>query len=122
MKRSIAAVAALLVLLSCATLRPGEDPILVRAQQTYETAVNTFNALFVIEDENEAALEARLPGTHAKVEKLRRLAREHLPRLLRAIDAYDATAGGSDLAKALAMIEWALGEAQSILAQTEGGS
>lgn len=113
-------VVAALLASGCATTRPGEDKLLVRSQQTYETARETFNVLFVLEDENEALIESKLPGTHAKVEKLRVLAKANLPRLLRAIDAYSAASGGGDLTKALAVIEQALREAQDILAASGG--
>lgn len=107
---------------SCASVSPGEDPVLVRAQQTYETARETANLLFTIEDQHEALLESKLPGTHAVVEKLRVRVRAELPKLLRAIDAYDAAraVGKSDLLTALAVAEEFLGELQGLLGKVTG--
>lgn len=77
-------------LTSCASVGPDADPVLVRAQQTYDSGREAANALFVFEDQNEADLERLLPGTHARVEALRRRAKANLPRLLKAIDDYKA--------------------------------
>lgn len=114
----------LVLLAACTTapLEPGQDPVLVRAQQTYETARESANLLFVIEDEHEALIEAKLPGTHKLVEKLRLRIREDLPRLLRAIDAYGAArdADKNDLLTALAVGEQFLAEVQTILANSQG--
>lgn len=120
--RIAAALAVVLVLSGCATVAPGEDKILVRAQQTYETARETANLLFTIEDQHEALLESKLPGTHAVVEKLRVRVREELPKLLRAIDAYDAAraVGKNDLLTALAVAEEFLDELQGLLGKVTG--
>ena len=114
----------LLVALSvgCATVRPGEDPVLVRAQQTYETARETANLLFVLEDQHQDLLESKLPGTHKTVEGLRLTVRKELPNLLRAIDAYEAarSAGKSDLLTALAVVDEFLDEIQALVSKVAG--
>lgn len=119
-------VAALLVCAaiaaSCATIPKDEDRILVRAQQTYETARETANLVFTIEDTHEALIESKLPGTHEAVEALRLTVRMELPKLLRAIDAYESARGEgkSDLLTALAVVEEFLGDLQVLLVRVTG--
>jgi hypothetical protein len=116
--RLVALFVAVALVSGCRTLAPGADAKLVRAQQTYDTAVATFDTLFVFEDQNQPVLESKIPGSHAAVEKLRVIARTYLPKLLQAIDAYTMSkaAGLSDLETYLAIIETALDEAQAMLA------
>lgn len=121
LKATLAAlIVVLLVSSGCATTRSGEDKMLVRAQQSYETARETFNVLFSLEYANRVLIESKLPGTHAKVDALRHTAKEQLPRLLRLIDAYSAAGDQTALVQALAVVEAALQEAQTILSLTGG--
>ena len=103
------------------TTAPAVDLIAVRAEQTYVTARETANLLFVLEDENQALIESKFPGTHKLVEKLRVRVREDLPRLLQAIDTYKAArdAGKSDLLIALALGDAFLAEVQTILGNSQ---
>src|SRR5687768_3744513 len=103
MKRLRAAIAATLVLgalwvivlagaatqaCKSAPLAENADERLVRAQQTYDSAVNTANLLFTLEDQNETVIEKLLPGTHKVVELARVRAKRDLPLFLKAIDHY----------------------------------
>jgi hypothetical protein len=90
-----ASIAALLLVVlvafgACKTapLAEGADEKLVRAQQTYDSVVNTANLLFTLEDQNEAAIEKLLPGTHKIVELARTRAKRDIPIFLKAIDHY----------------------------------
>ncbi|MDQ5870847.1 MAG: hypothetical protein M3547_01390 [Acidobacteriota bacterium] len=71
-----------------APLKEGADEKLVRAQQTYDSAVNTANLLFTLEDQNEVVIEKLLPGTHKIVELGRTRAKRDIPIFLKAIDHY----------------------------------
>jgi hypothetical protein len=84
------AVACATLLTSCksAPLVPGADAKLVLAQKTYDSAVNTANLLFTLEDQNEAVIERLLPGTHRIVEFARTRAKRDIPIFLKAIDHY----------------------------------
>lgn len=87
----LAAVLVLVAFVSAcqtAPLAPTADEKLVRAQQVYDSAVNTANLLFTLEDQNEAVIEKLLPGTHKIVELGRTRAKRDIPIFLKAIDHY----------------------------------
>lgn len=123
-KRSLVAFCLLLCLaVGCATVKPGADPVLVRAQQTYATAVNSCDLLFNLELDNRALIESKLPGTHAAVDKIKVNAKKYLPELLKATDSYSVakTAENANaLTIALAVIEDILRDVQSALVKTAG--
>lgn len=79
----MAGVLVLLALAACATLQPGADPALVRAEQGLESAVSTLDMLVVADFEHQAELEAVAPGAHAVADRIRTTA----PPILRAADA-----------------------------------
>lgn len=123
--RAAALILILAFAVSCASNQAirdaGADPLALRAEQTYIVARETANLLFSIEDENEALIESKLPGTHGLVEKLRVRVREDLPKLLRAIDTYKAARdeGKNALLIALALVDEFLAEVQTILGNSQ---
>lgn len=117
----LALVAVIVLSAGCATLKTGADPILVRAQQTYATATHTADLLFNLEFDNRALVEAKLPGTRAKVDVLRKNAKTYLPVLLKTIDQYKAAStkeNANALSIALAVVEGLLGDLQMQLVKT----
>jgi hypothetical protein len=116
--RKLAVVVMLLTMATaCATVAPGQDPVLVRAQQTYQTSVDTFDLLFNLELENKDLIESKLPGTHMIVDKVKVQAKVALPALLSAIDTYKANKDQVGLTKWLAVVEDLLRSAQGVVSQ-----
>jgi uncharacterized lipoprotein len=117
--RSLVALCLTVILVAgCATVAPTADPVLVRAQQSYATAVNTCDLLFNIELDNRTLIESKLPGTHATVDKIKTQAKTYLPKLLSAIDTYAAAktaANASTLTAVLAVVEAFLASAQDLI-------
>ncbi len=123
----IAALAALLLLLAgstgCAALRPDADPYLTRAEQTLDVSVATLDALFLLERQNQAAMEQALPGTHAKVEKLRQEAPKAIQAAILAITAYrqvKSLTAKAEVDASLAAVQVKAAEAQKIMADSQG--
>jgi hypothetical protein len=106
--------------LRCASLNPGEDPLLVRAQQSYEVAVATADLLFKTEYNNRVFLEQKFPGFRAKVDVLRTRAKTDLPALMNVINAYEQSGNKDVLTTATAVIEQLIMELQGMLVQAKG--
>ena len=115
LKAPAAVVALAVILVACSTVAPGQDPILVRAQQTYSVALDSFDLLFNLENDNKALIEEKLPGTHAVVDKIKVQAKVALPALLSAIDTYKVNKDKDTLIKILAVVENLLHSAQELL-------
>lgn len=64
-----------LIFTGCAGLKPGADPIIVRAQQTERAAFETFDAFLRIEHKNAARIRTAAP----EVSKFAEWLREPLP-------------------------------------------
>lgn len=60
-----------IVLVGCAKLQPGADPLIVRAEQTEITALATFDLLLNTDDSNRAFYREKAPHFHAFAEWLR---------------------------------------------------
>ena len=116
LKRSLGVVLVLSMAVACATVQPGQDPVLVRAQQSYKTAVDSCDLAFKLELNNRELIEKALPGTHATVDKIKTEAKVALPALLAAIDSYAATKDQAALVRALAVVDTILAHIQGVLA------
>lgn len=81
MRRSLkrpAVVAALLLAVACASLQPGADPVVVRAEQAWQGGFASINAFLKVEDAARRAGDIgvlsflQTPAVHEFAEKLRR--------------------------------------------------
>lgn len=107
---------------ACSTVQPGQDALLVRAEQTEKTAFSIMDTFVTIEDQNQALLEAKLPGIHAAAEKIRREGKPAIRALHNAIDAYRKNPDAPALIKALSVVESLSNDAQSWIAKSQGGA
>lgn len=64
-------VAAMLVWGGCATLAPGADPLVVRAEQAETVAIATFNMVVQVDDKDREYWKRTVPGFHDFAEWLR---------------------------------------------------
>lgn len=114
-KRLAIALLLVTVYAACKSVAPGQDPILVRAQQSYATTLATCDFLFTLQANNKDSIEKALPGTNAIVNEMRAKAKLVLPELLKAIDSYAATKDSGPLMKWSAVAAQLLDSAQKIL-------
>ena len=75
------------VLQGCAVLRPGADQFLTRAEQSYDVAFWSVDALFQSEKVTPE-LDQLVPGAHAAVNKMRQDAPAIFVAAMNAMDAY----------------------------------
>jgi len=73
MKAGIAIMALLVAVLftACATVAPGNDPVLVNAERNLNVAVKSLDALFATDYENWQVIDPAIPGWKAAVNALR---------------------------------------------------
>lgn len=69
--KQIVSVSLCLILAGCATLLPGNDPVVVNAERTANLASDTFDTFLKIEYDNHAALETVSPEIGKYAETLR---------------------------------------------------
>lgn len=120
----VALVLALLVLASCAHLRPDADPVLVRAEQALTVSFETVDALLRLEHDNQAAMTALVPGAHQVAEDIRVKGPASFRALEAAISAYRANRTPDNKASLLtwlAVCEQLAHDAQILLAAWGGG-
>jgi hypothetical protein len=122
--RKVLVAAFISLSLACATLQPGQDALLVRAEQVEQTSFAITNAFVTLEDQNQAALEAKLPGIHKAAEQVRRTAPPSSRALHTAIDAYRAAKvkDANTLSVALSVVEQIVADAQKWIAASAGGA
>jgi len=87
-QRSLACLCLLAILNACASVAPGNDPVLVNAQRTARTAHTSFDFLFKIERDNDALVRQNIPAVHTAVNELRRKAPKAEADLWSAIETY----------------------------------
>lgn len=106
-------------LAACAALKAGEDPVLVRAEQTEQTAFATMDTFVNLERDNEALLRTLVPGIHAAAEAVRLKGPAAIRDLRDVIATYKAAKAGAkpDLSTALAVVEQILRDVQSWIAK-----
>ena len=128
MKR-IAVMFLLLPLLLCgcfATLKPGEDPLVVRSQQAEQVAFTTFDTYLRLVHEHEARVRSKVPAAFKFAEWLRAKNSDGTARGLamvtslsnvrRAYAVSRTAANKASLTSALAAVTSAISEAQKHLA------
>jgi hypothetical protein len=67
----IALIAAMGLIEGCSTVSPGQDPLVVRAQQVETNAFSTFDFFLKVDNNNRAFFESNAPAVHAFAEQLR---------------------------------------------------
>lgn len=70
--KNLTPILVLLLLASCATILPGNDPVLVNGQRDIVAAHHTAMFVFKTERENEAFVLKNSPETHEAIEEARR--------------------------------------------------
>lgn len=73
MKAGIAIMALLVAVLftACASVQPGQDPVLVNAERNLNVAVKSLDALFKTDYQNWQVIDPAIPGWKAAVNALR---------------------------------------------------
>ena len=118
------ALLAVVLLASCASLRPDADPVLVRAEQALVVSFEMTDAFLRIERANQAAMTAVVPGAHEVAESIRVKGPASFRALEEAISAYRDNRDAEHRATLLtwlAVCEQLAHDAQVVLAQWGGG-
>lgn len=113
---------ALLALCACSTLDPSADSIVVRAEQTRDVAVATFDAFLQLEYENRELLWKVDPGIKHAADYIRLNERGWIKSLTVVIQSYKANRSAENRASLstwLATVEEALRQAQEHLTRSE---
>lgn len=103
----------------CAAILPGNDPVIVRAQQTREIAFSTFDTFVTLEYRNREALQKINPNFTDVADNIRVGAPKWFKSFDAVLVAYKSgktPATKSKLDGAIAVIESALTEAQTYIA------
>lgn len=58
-------------IVSCASIQPGNDPVVVNAERTTQVAMTSFDSFLKYERSNEAALKSMNPGIHQYANTIR---------------------------------------------------
>jgi len=98
------ALAAVLLAPGCATTQPGEDVVLVRAQQTRAFSLELANAFVTFEKVNQRKLLASNPAIHQAAETIRLQAPGWFQSFNDVMDAYKLTKSTGDKEKLIAWI------------------
>lgn len=113
---------AFVMLTGCGTILPGNDPLVVRAEQTEKTAIATFSAFVHIEAANRDFLRKLNPDIKTVADKVRLDSTNWVSSLDRVILAYKHNRNESNsvnVATALATLEASLAETQKYLSQSK---
>lgn len=107
------------LLVGCASLTPGSDPVVVNAERTIEMARVTLDSFVRFEFNNRARLDTTAPAVGAAAEKIRQHAPEWFARALRLKAAYKhnrTQANQANLLTALSVLQQASAEAATLTA------
>ena len=118
----MAQVAFLSLLVSCASVTPGNDPVVVNAERVTAAAAETFDGLFRTEAANHAIIKARAPQVAAGVNKLRAVAPEALESARAVTMAYKhnrSDENKANLATAIAVLQSLLDQAREYLTEVQ---
>ena len=125
MRKSLVILTATLLLAGCASLQPGADPLIVRAEQTETIAKSAFDTVLKFDNSNRGYWETNAPAYHSFCEWLRQPqtveVTNTLPRaaaLLISLDdiklAYkSSTASSNALVEAITTVSAAVTQAQA---------
>lgn len=112
--KKVLCISTLLLVSACSSMGP-PDTSIVAAEKLYERGIGTLNVVFTIEDTTETFLEAKIPGTHAAIEKVRDAAKKGMPAILNGIATYRKSGDKAPLDQALALVDQAILDAERIL-------
>jgi hypothetical protein len=120
---NLAAQAVLLSLLvGCAGITPGNDPVVVNAERVTAAAAETFDGLFKTEAENHAVIKARAPQVASGVNRLRKLAPAALDSARAVTKAYKNNRSAENKANvgtAIAVLQSLLDQARVYLTEVQ---
>lgn len=111
---------AAIILSGCASVEPGNDPLIVRSEQTAQIALSTFDALFNIEYSNREWIDAYAPMMRDRVNHLRDYAPVALKSLRTATAEYRSERSevtASKLQAVLSSIASGLSEANQLITE-----
>lgn len=120
--KALMLVFALTLLSGCSSILPGNDPLVVRAEQTEKTAISTFKAFVHIEAANREFLRKLDPNIKVVADKVRSDSTNWVMSLDRVVLAYKHNRSESNnvnVATALATLEASLAETQKYLSQAK---
>ena len=109
----------ILLLLGCAPLQPGADPIVVRAEQTTAIAPDTFDLFLRVERQQEAALYKLNPKIHDYANLIRREAPQWISTARHLTKAYKSSrteASKANLGTIVSLLLTSISEAQRYVA------
>lgn len=109
----------------CATVQPGNDPIVVHAEQTYQEAFDTFDTLFKLDSDNRAFVLQHAPSVHKAINDLKPKAKQALSNVHNVLAAYKANRDANNkasLATYLATLQALLNEAKTYTSQISTGT
>lgn len=88
----------------CATVQPGNDAVVVHAEQTYQEAFDASDALFKLDKINRAIILQTAPEVHAQINALKPKVKQVLANANSDIKTYKANRTTANLAKLNAAI------------------
>lgn len=103
----------LIVLSSCASVKTGNDPVLVRAESVTATAFDTFDSFLKLERNQESYVKANAPQVHQFANSLRRNAADWLKTARITTEAYRTNRtdeNRANLNTAIAVVQAALSQ------------
>lgn len=105
-----------ILLSGCATIQPGNDPVLVNAERTTATAYDTFDSFFALERQNDSYVKAHAPAIHKFTNDLRRNAPKYLHTARALTETYRVTRTAenkANLVTAIAVLTEAINQIQA---------
>lgn len=113
-----------LLLASCSTIQPGNDPVLINSERVTSLAFTTFDSFFALERQQEVYVKANLPEVHKFANSLRVNAPKYLGSARAATEAYRLNRDAqnkANLKTAIAILQTALSQVQVYTAQIQTG-
>lgn len=105
---------------ACATILPGNDPVLVNAERTTSVAYTTFDSFFALERQQEVYVKANLPEVHKFANSLRANAPRYLAIARATTEAYRLNRDENNKATlntAIAILQTAISQVQVYTSQ-----
>ena len=122
LKTPITLIAACAFLIGCASVQPGNDPVVVNAERSTAVALATMDAFLQIEYNNRAMLKQVNPGIHIYAEYLRRNGQHYLQTARALTLAYKqnrSATNKANLQTAIALLNEIANQANTYVAQSK---
>jgi hypothetical protein len=119
---AFAAIVAIAILAGCASLHPGQDPVVVRAEQTTQISFEVLNQFVTWERANEVLVG---PDVNRFANEIRLHAPVWFTRVRELTKVYKANRSPENKASlltAIAVIETAMAQAQRVLANSQNSN